>query len=144
MRNQRFTGIVFGTLVVEDLIAILMMVLLSTMAVSQDFVGEDLLISVLKVVFFLILWFLIGIFVIPAFLKKAKKLMNNETLLIVSLGLCLGMVVLATYTGFSTALGAFIMGSILAETIEAEHIEHIIQPVKDLFGAIFSYRSVCW
>lgn len=137
LRNQRFTGIVFGTLVVEDLIAILMMVLLSTMAVSQDFVGEDLLISVLKVVFFLILWFLIGIFVIPAFLKKAKKLMNNETLLIVSIGLCLGMVVLATYTGFSTALGAFIMGSILAETIEAEHIEHIIQPVKDLFGAIF-------
>ena len=137
LRSQRFTGIVFGTLVVEDLIAILMMVLLSTMAVSKDFVGEELLVSVLKVVFFLILWFLIGIFIIPAFLKKAKKLMNNETLLIVSLGLCLGMVVLATYTGFSAALGAFIMGSILAETVEAEHIEHIIQPVKDLFGAIF-------
>ena len=137
LRSQRFTGIVFGTLVVEDLIAILMMVLLSTMAVSKDFVGEELLVSVLKVVFFLILWFLIGIFILPAFLKKAKKLMNNETLLIVSLGLCLGMVVLATYTGFSAALGAFIMGSILAETIEAEHIEHIIQPVKDLFGAIF-------
>ena len=137
LRSQRLTGIVFGTLVVEDLIAILMMVLLSTMAVSKDFVGEELLVSVLKVVFFLILWFLIGIFILPAFLKKAKKLMNNETLLIVSLGLCLGMVVLATYTGFSAALGAFIMGSILAETIEAEHIEHIIQPVKDLFGAIF-------
>ena len=137
LRSQRFTGIVFGTLVVEDLIAILMMVLLSTMAVSKDFVGEELLVSVLKVVFFLILWFLIGIFILPVFLKKAKKLMNNETLLIVSLGLCLGMVVLATYTGFSAALGAFIMGSILAETIEAEHIEHIIQPVKDLFGAIF-------
>ncbi|MCQ4916866.1 cation:proton antiporter [Bacteroides nordii] len=137
LRSQRFTGIVFGTLVVEDLIAILMMVLLSTMAVSKDFVGEELLVSVLKVAFFLILWFLIGIFILPAFLKKAKKLMNNETLLIVSLGLCLGMVVLATYTGFSAALGAFIMGSILAETIEAEHIEHIIQPVKDLFGAIF-------
>lgn len=98
LRSQRFTGIVFGTLVVEDLIAILMMVLLSTMAVSKDFVGEELLVSVLKVVFFLILWFLIGIFILPAFLKKAKKLMNNETLLIVSLGLCLGMVVLATYT----------------------------------------------
>lgn len=137
LRSQRFTGIVFGTLVVEDLIAILMMVLLSTMAVSKDFVGEELLVSVLKVVFFLILWFLIGIFILPVFLKKAKKLMNNETLLIVSLGLCLGMVVLATYTGFSAALGAFIMGSILAETVEAEHIEHIIQPVKDLFGAIF-------
>lgn len=114
-----------------------MMVILSTMAVSKEFVGEELLMSVLKVVFFLILWFLIGIFILPFFLKKAKRLMNNETLLIVSLGLCLGMVVLATRTGFSAALGAFIMGSILAETVEAEHIEHIIQPVKDLFGAIF-------
>ena len=93
--------------------------------------------SVLKVAFFLILWFLVGIFILPFFLKKAKRLMNNETLLIVSLGLCLAMVVLATRTGFSAALGAFIMGSILAETVEAEHIEHIIQPVKDLFGAIF-------
>lgn len=137
MRNQRFTGIVFGILVVEDLIAILMMVLLSTMAASRESVGEELFEGILKVTFFLVLWFLIGIFIIPAFLKKAKKLMNNETLLIVSLGLCLGMVVLATYTGFSTALGAFIMGSILAETVEAEHIEHIVEPVKDLFGAIF-------
>ena len=135
LRSQRFTGIVFGTLVVEDLIAILMMVILSTMAVSKEFVGEELLMSVLKVAFFLILWFLVGIFILPFFLKKAKRLMNNETLLIVSLGLCLAMVVLAT--GFSAALGAFIMGSILAETVEAEHIEHIIQPVKDLFGAIF-------
>ena len=91
LRNQRFTGVVFGTLVVEDLIAILMMVILSTMAVSKEFVGEELLMSVLKVVFFLILWFLIGIFILPFFLKKAKRLMNNETLLIVSLGLCLGM-----------------------------------------------------
>lgn len=137
LRNQRFTTIVFGTLVVEDLIAILMMVLLSTLAVSQEFVGKDLLMSVLKVVFFLILWFLIGIYLIPAFLKRVRKLMNNETLLIVSSGLCLGMVVVATQTGFSAALGAFIMGSILAETIEAERIEHLIRPVKDLFGAIF-------
>ncbi|MCD8193671.1 MAG: cation:proton antiporter [Tannerellaceae bacterium] len=137
LRNQKFTGIVFGTLVVEDLVAILMMVLLSTMAVSQQFAGEELLGSILKVVFFLILWFLIGIFIIPVFLKKVKKLMNDETLLIIALGMCLGMVVLATKTGFSAALGAFIMGSILAETVEAEHIEHIIKPVKDLFGAIF-------
>ncbi|WP_018339045.1 cation:proton antiporter [Butyricimonas synergistica] len=137
LRGQRFTGIVFGTLVVEDLVAILMMVLLSTMAVSQQFAGEELAMSVLKVVFFLVLWFLIGIFIIPLFLKKVKRLMNDETLLIIALGLCLGMVVLATETGFSAALGAFIMGSILAETVEAEHIEHIIKPVKDLFGAIF-------
>ena len=107
------------------------------MAVSQQFAGEELIMSVLKVIFFLVLWFLIGIFIIPLILKKVKRLMNDETLLIIALGLCLGMVVLATETGFSAALGAFIMGSILAETVEAEHIEHIIKPVKDLFGAIF-------
>ena len=137
LRNQKFTRIVFGTLVVEDLVAILMMVLLSTMAVSQQFAGEELIGSLIKVVFFLILWFLIGIYVLPAFFRKAKKMMNDETLLIIVVGLCLGMVFLATQTGFSAALGAFIMGSILAETVEAEHIEHLIKPVKDLFGAIF-------
>ncbi len=137
LRSQKFTGIVFGTLVVEDLVAILMMVLLSTMAVTRDFAGEAMLGSILKVAFFLILWFLVGIYILPAFFKKVRKLMNDETLLIISLGLCLAMVVLATNTGFSAALGAFIMGSILAETVEAEHIEHIIKPVKDLFGAIF-------
>ena len=137
LRSQKFTGIVFGTLVVEDLVAILMMVLLSTMAVSRDFAGEAMLGSILKVAFFLVLWFLVGIYLLPLFFKKVKKLMNDETLLIIALGFCLGMVVLATKTGFSAALGAFIMGSILAETIEAEHIEHIIKPVKDLFGAIF-------
>lgn len=137
VRNQRFTSIVFGTLVIEDLIAILMMVLLSTVAVSQKFIGKDLLVSLFKVVFFLILWFLIGIYLIPAFLKRVGKLMNDETLLIIALGLCLGMVVVATQTGFSAALGAFIMGSILAETVEAERIERLIRPVKDLFGAIF-------
>ncbi len=137
LRNQKFTRIVFGTLVVEDLVAILMMVLLSTVAVTHDFAGEAMIGSILKVAFFLIFWFLIGIYVLPIFFKKAKKLMNDETLLIISLGLCLGMVVISTTVGFSAALGAFVMGSILAETIEAEHIEHIIKPVKDLFGAIF-------
>lgn len=137
MRNNKETTIVFGTLVVEDLVAILMMVLLPAIAVSKQFAGGPMLESLLRVFFFLVLWFLIGIFILPAFFKKAKKIMNDETLLIISLGLCLGMVVLATHTGFSAALGAFIMGSILAETIEAEHIEHITKPVKDLFGAIF-------
>lgn len=137
LRSQKFTRIVFGTLVVEDLVAILMMVLLSTMAVSQQFAGEELIGSLIKVIFFLILWFLIGIYLLPAFFRKAKKMMNDETLLIIVVGLCLGMVFLATKTGFSAALGAFIMGSILAETVEAEHIEHLIKPVKDLFGAIF-------
>ena len=137
IRSQKFTTIVFGTLIVEDLVAILMMVLLSTIAATNNINGDVMLESILKVVFFLILWFVIGIYFLPVFFRKAKKLMTDETLLIISLGLCLGMVVLSVKTGFSAALGAFIMGSILAETVEAEHIEHIIKHVKDLFGAIF-------
>ncbi|RNI32851.1 sodium:proton antiporter [Rufibacter immobilis] len=137
VKTQRFAGLVFGVLIVEDLVAILLMVLLSTLAVSQQFAGSEMLEAVLKLAFFLLLWFLGGIFLIPTFLRKASKLMNDETLLIVSLALCLLMVILAAQAGFSPALGAFIMGSILAETTKAEKIEHLISSVKDLFGAIF-------
>lgn len=137
LRNQRFAGIVFGILVVEDLFAVLLMVLLSTLAVSKHVEGIELLNSVVKLGVFLLFCFVIGIYLLPSFLKKAKTFLNDETLLIVSIGLCLGMVIIATKAGFSSALGAFVMGSILAETVEAEHIEHLIKPVKDLFGAIF-------
>lgn len=137
LRNQRFAGVVFGILVVEDLFAVLLMVLLSTLAVSKHVEGVELLDSVVKLGIFLLFCFVIGIYLIPSFLKKARCFLNEETLLIVSLGLCLGMVIIATKAGFSSALGAFVMGSILAETIEAERIERLIKPVKDLFGAIF-------
>lgn len=137
LKNRHYAGVVFGTLVVEDLIAILLMVLLSTMAVSQSFAGKELIMNIAKLVFFLILWFLVGIYVIPTLLKKAKEYLNDEILLIVSIGLCFGMVALATSVGFSSALGAFVMGSILAETAESEHIDHIVEPIKNLFGAIF-------
>lgn len=137
LRNQRFAGVVFGVLIVEDLFAVLLMVLLSTLAVSKHVEGMELLDSVVKLGVFLLFCFVVGIYLIPSFLKKARTFLNDETLLIVSLGLCLGMVMIATKAGFSAALGAFVMGSILAETIEAEHIEQIVKPVKDLFGAIF-------
>lgn len=137
VKSQKFTGIVLGVLVVEDLVAVVLMVILSTVAISQTFAGGEMIASLVKLVFFLTIWFLAGIFFIPTFLKKAKKLMNDETMLIVSLALCLVMVILATEVGFSSALGAFIMGSILAETVHAEKIEHLVKPVKDLFGAVF-------
>lgn len=137
VKGKKYAGIVFGALIVEDIVAILLMVLLSTIAVSQQFSGAELFESVLKLLFFLILWFVGGIFFIPTLLKKAKNLLNEETLLIISLALCLMMVILATNAGFSPALGAFIMGSIIAETTQAEKIEHLIKPVKDLFGAVF-------
>lgn len=137
LRNQKFAGVVFGILVVEDLFAVLLMVLLSTLAVSKHVEGMELLNSVVKLGAFLLFCFVIGIYLIPSFLRSARRYLNDETLLIVSLGLCLGMVLIATKAGFSAALGAFVMGSILAETIYAERIEHIVKPVKDLFGAVF-------
>lgn len=137
LKKEPYSGMVFGTLVVEDLIAILLMVLLSTMAVSNKFAGGEMLFNFGKLVFFLILWFLIGIYLIPTILRKAQKHLNDEILLIVSIGLCFGMVTLASSAGFSTALGAFVMGSILAETIESENILKLVKPIKDLFGAIF-------
>lgn len=137
VKAQQFAGIVIGSLIVQDIVAILMMVLLSTLAVSQQFSGSELLFSVLKLVFFLTAWFVGGIFFIPTLLKKAKDLLTDEMLLIISLALCLVMVIFASNVGFSPALGAFIMGSIIAETTQAEHIEHLVKPVKDLFGAVF-------
>lgn len=137
LRNQRFAGVVFGILVVEDLFAVLLMVLLSTLAVSKHVEGLELLNSVIKLGAFLLFCFVVGIYLIPSFLKKARGFLNDETLLIVSIGLCLGMVIIATKAGFSAALGAFVMGSILAETVEAENIEHLVKPVKNLFGAVF-------
>ena len=137
VKTQKFAGNVIGALIVQDILAILMMVLLSTVAVSQNFSGIELFQSVLKLIFFLTIWFVVGIFFIPTLLKKAKHLLTDEMLLIVSLALCLLMVLFAANVGFSPALGAFIMGSIIAETTQAEHIEHLVKPVKDLFGAVF-------
>jgi CPA2 family monovalent cation:H+ antiporter-2 len=137
VKSQKFTGNVIGALIVQDIVAILMMVLLSTIAVSQQFSGTELIQSLFKLGFFLIIWFVSGIFFIPTILKKLKPLFTDEMLLIVSLALCLFMVIFAAEVGFSPALGAFIMGSIIAETNEAEHIEHLVKPVKDLFGAVF-------
>lgn len=137
VKTQKFAGIVIGSLIVQDIIAVLMMVLLSTVAVSNHFAGGELLLSVLRLIFFLVIWFLGGIFIIPTILKKTKHLLTDEMLLIISIALCLTMVILASNVGFSPALGAFIMGSIIAETTQAEHIEHLVKPVKDLFGAVF-------
>ena len=137
LRQQRFTGLVLSILILEDILAIVLMVMLTTVAVSKNFEGTEMMYSILKLVFFLILWFVVGLYLIPIFLKRVRKLLTDETTLIVSLALCLGMVVMASKAGFSPAFGAFIMGSILAETVDAERIEKSIAPVKDLFGAIF-------
>ena len=137
LRQQQFAGLVMSVLILEDILAIVMMVMLSAIASGNSPDGGQMLGSVVKIGFFLVLWLVVGIFAIPEFLRRIRRLVNNEVLLIVSLGLCCAMAVFSTKVGFSSAFGAFIMGSILAETIEAEHIEKLVEPVKNLFGAIF-------
>ncbi|MBR1792993.1 MAG: cation:proton antiporter [Bacteroidales bacterium] len=137
LKQQKFTSTVTAVLVVEDLVAVLLLVLLSTLSVSRSFDGGQLAMSLVKLLFFLIVWFTFGIYLIPTFLRWMRRWMTEETLCVVAVGLCFGMVVLASYAGFSTALGAFVMGAILAETIEADVIHHIITPIKNLFGAVF-------
>lgn len=137
LRQQQFAGMVMSVLILEDILAIVMMVMLSAIASGNNPDGGQMLGSVVKIGFFLVLWLVVGIFAIPAFLRKVRSIVNDEVLLIVALGLCCAMAVFSTKVGFSSAFGAFIMGSILAETVEAEHIEHLVEPVKNLFGAIF-------
>ena len=137
LRQQQFAGLVMSVLILEDILAIVMMVMLSAIASGNNPDGGQMVGSVVKIAFFLVLWLVVGIFAIPLFLRSVRKLINSEVLLIVSLGLCCAMAVFSTKVGFSSAFGAFIMGSILAETIEAEKIEKLVEPVKNLFGAIF-------
>ena len=137
LRQQKFAQPVMSVLILEDILAIVMMVMLSAIASGNNPDGGEMIGSVVKIGFFLVLWFVVGIFAVPWFLRSTRKLINNETLLIVSLGLCCLMAVVSTKVGFSSAFGAFVMGSILAETIEAAKIEKLVSPVKDLFGAVF-------
>ena len=137
LRQKKFASLVLAVLIVEDLFAVLMMVLLSSIAINKSVEGSELLYSVAKLLFFLIIWFLVGVYMLPSLLNRIRRFLNSETLLVVSMGLCLGMAVFSVYCGFSLALGAFVMGSILAGTSYAERIEHVVSPVKDLFGAVF-------
>ena len=137
LQQKKFASLVFAVLIVEDLFAVLMMVLLSSVAINNDIEGTEMLFSIGKLVFFLIIWFLTGVYIIPSAFGKIRKYLNNETLLIISMGLCLGMAVFSVLCGFSLALGAFVMGSILAGTIYAERIEKVTEPVKDLYGSVF-------
>ena len=137
LRQQRFTGLVMSVLILEDVLAIVMMVMLSAIAQGNNPDGGQMIASILRIGFFLVLWFVVGIFLIPAILRACRNLINDEVLLVVSLGLCCLMAVLSTKVGFSSAFGAFVMGSILAETVEADRIIKLVEPVKNLFGAIF-------
>lgn len=137
LSQQQFASSVMSVLILEDILAIVMMVMLSAIAGGGALSGGQMLQSIMKIVFFLVLWFVVGLYVVPSFLRAVRKLINDETLLIVALGLCCLMAVVSTRVGFSAAFGAFVMGSILAETIEAERIIKLVEPVKNLFGAIF-------
>lgn len=138
VKGQSFVDLTMVVLIIQDIVAVVMMVLISTVAASKNSMpGKEMLLSIVKLVFFLILWFVVGIWLIPTLLRKFKKYINDENLLIISIGLCFGMVIIANSVGFSSALGAFVIGSILAETAESQRIEHLTESIKNLFSAIF-------
>lgn len=137
MRKHKFTDLVFGILVVEDIVAIMLLVILAALAGTAAVSGLELTFSILRLIFFIALWFVVGIFLIPIFLRKIRSLLEDETMLLIAIGLCFVMVIIATRVGFSSALGAFVMGSLLAETPEGHKMEHLLKPVRDLFAAIF-------
>ena len=136
LRQKKFASLVLAVLIIEDLFAVLMLVLLSSLAMG-DVKGIELLYYIGKLIFFLIIWFLVGVYVIPTFLTKMRSYLNDETLLVVAMGLCFSMAVFSVTCGFSLELGAFVMGSILAGTVMAERMERVIGPVKNLFGSVF-------
>ena len=138
LKGESFASLTTVVLIIQDIVAVVMMVLISTVAASKNSMpGKEMLMSIVKLVFFLILWFVVGIYLIPTLLRKFKKYINDENLLIISIGLCFAMVIIANNVGFSSALGAFVIGSILAETDENERIEHLTESIKNLFSAIF-------
>lgn len=137
LRQQQFSSLVMSVLILEDILAIVLMVVLTTIAKGDSGGENQMLGSLLDIIFFLVLWFVAGLFFIPTFLRKTRKQINDEVLLIVALALCCAMAVFASMVGFSSAFGAFVMGSILAETVEAKKIEKLVTPVKNFFGAIF-------
>ena len=138
LKDKPFASLTTVVLIIQDIVAVVMMVLISTVAASKNNgAGREMLMSIVKLVFFLILWFVVGIYLIPTLLRKFKKYINNENLLIISIGLCFAMVIIANSVGFSSALGAFVIGSILAETDESDRIEHLTESIKNLFCAIF-------
>lgn len=135
--KEPFAQLVFGTLIIEDIVGIFMMIILSTISISQNISGIDLAVKLLLLLLYLVLWLLAGIYLLPSLLNKAKNFLNDETLLLLSLGICFGMVLLANYLGFSSALGAFMAGSLLAGTVHSERVEHLTNSIKDLFGSVF-------
>ncbi len=135
--KQQFAGLVIGVLIVEDLFAVVLMVLLSTLAISSSIEGTQLVFDIIRLFAFLLIWFVSGIYILPTFFEKMKKWLSDETLVVLAVALCLTMVLLATSTGFSSALGAFVMGSLLGETMEQQRMEKLVKPLKDLFGAVF-------
>ena len=137
MSKERFVKGATSILIVEDVVAVVLMVLLSSIAIRHQFEGAELASKVVDLVVTLVAWFVCGILIIPTLIRKVKKHLNDETLIILALGLCLGMVLTAEEAGFSSALGAFVMGSILAETVESHRIEKLMTPLKNVFAAIF-------
>lgn len=137
LKKQFFAELMVGVLLVEDLMAILLMVFISTMFSHETIFSTFVLWATIKLLGVVASWFLVGYFVIPYLMRKIENDVNHETLTIVSTGLCLFLSSVAVHFNYSAALGGFIMGSILAETSQVQKIETLTLPIRDIFGAVF-------
>lgn len=137
LKTKRFAELVFGVLIVEDLFAILLLAGLSTLVATHSFFSMEMLSAGGRLILVVGGWFLFGYFLVPPLFRKIARYISQETLTIISVALCLLLVCIAVRFHYSTALGAFIMGSILAETILIKRIEKLMEPIRDIFAAVF-------
>lgn len=137
LKREPFAQLVLSALVIEDIAGIFMLIILPAISVGQNISGMEMAMEIGMMLVYLIIWLLCGIYMVPTLFKKVAKLVSDEMIVIASIGLCLLMVVIANWIGFSSALGAFMAGSILAGTVIGVRIERLVKPIRDLFGSIF-------
>ena len=137
LAKEKFAGLVMGSLVMEDVIAVFMMVILTTMSVSRGGDTGSIALHLFLMLTYLIIWLVLGIYFVPTFLDRVMGLMSDEMLTLLSLGFCFLMALLAQAIGFSMELGAFLAGSFFAGTKYVGRVEHVTAGIKDMFGAIF-------
>ncbi len=137
LAKEKFAGMIFGILIIEDILAIVMLVLLSGIAMTGSLSLGDVGMTVGKLSIFLVTALVLGFIAVPRLLNYVGRFKSNEMMLVAVLGLCFGFSLLAAKLGYSVALGAFVIGAIISESREIGRIEHLVEPVRDMFSAVF-------
>ncbi|MEO8206050.1 MAG: cation:proton antiporter [Chthoniobacterales bacterium] len=135
--REKFAHQIFGVLIIEDILGVVMIALLSGFATTGAFQARDVTVTLVKLSAFLVTLLVLGLILVPRLLDYVSKFKSKEMLLITVMGLCFGVSFLAVKLEYSVALGAFLIGAIIAEARQIRQIEHLVAPIKDLFSAVF-------